>query len=157
MTNRLALLATFVILASPLASPASADHIGDTRNCDNFPNQAAAQAHYREHPGDQDRLDGFPENRIACDSVLPCPCDLTPVARTTSSTAAPVSGRTADGRFAIVTVSQRTYDAILQAMAEGRDPVAVYKALTGASSVAPFVPGVTTAITPPSTGDAGIR
>jgi len=54
-------------------SPASAHHTGNTYDCANFPNQAAAQAHYAAHPGDQDNLDADKDG-TACENILPCPC-----------------------------------------------------------------------------------
>ena len=57
-----------LILASCmiLAGPANASHPGDL-NCDDFDSQAAAQAHYREHPGDPDGLDAN-DNGVACEN-----------------------------------------------------------------------------------------
>ncbi|HXG36560.1 MAG TPA: excalibur calcium-binding domain-containing protein [Dehalococcoidia bacterium] len=71
----IALLSALVALAA--VGTAGANHVGDTFNCSDFPNQAAAQAHYRQHPTDQDNLDQDKDG-IACES-LPCPCDNIPV------------------------------------------------------------------------------
>jgi hypothetical protein len=45
---------------------------GDTYNCSDFPNQAAAQAYYNRYPGDPSRLDADGDGR-ACEAN-PCPC-----------------------------------------------------------------------------------
>lgn len=57
-----------LILAASLmlAGPAAATHPGD-RDCPEFDSQAAAQAHYREHPGDPDGLDRN-NNKVACEN-----------------------------------------------------------------------------------------
>ena len=64
---------SLAIAAMVVTSSASADHVGDTFNCDDFTYQADAQAHYRLHPTDQDGLDDD-DDGIACESN-PCPCD----------------------------------------------------------------------------------
>lgn len=69
------------------ANVASADHTGNTYNCDNFADQASAQNHYRRHPGDQDQLDADGDG-VACESNR-APFDRTPVLRVVASTATP--------------------------------------------------------------------
>lgn len=72
------LLVIIVIFAATISTVSvSGNHIGNTYNCTDFPNQAAAQAHYRQHPTDQDGLDAD-DDGIACET-LPCPCDMVPV------------------------------------------------------------------------------
>lgn len=58
---------------------ASADHPTDLDcNTGDFPSQAAAQAHYRLHPGDPDDLDRDRDG-VACEDLLPSPNDFTPI------------------------------------------------------------------------------
>lgn len=86
-----ALLLTAVarLPTTPAARAALPDHL-----CSNFPNQAAAQAHYRADPvganhGAVGHTNLDPRRTgIACQGVLPCPCDLTPV-RLAAAPAAP--------------------------------------------------------------------
>jgi hypothetical protein len=46
----------------------------DDEDCEDFPNQRAAQQHYRQDTSDPDDLDGDNDG-IACEKELPCPCD----------------------------------------------------------------------------------
>jgi endonuclease YncB( thermonuclease family) len=69
MARLLVLVCAFGALVVP--SWAQATHAGDL-DCSDFANQAAAQQHLAEHPGDPDGLDGDNDG-VACEA-LPCPC-----------------------------------------------------------------------------------
>ena len=59
-------LATAFLLAGQTA--ASAGH-GFDLDCGDFQYQQDAQAHMNAHPGDPDRLDGLPQDGLACESL----------------------------------------------------------------------------------------
>lgn len=76
------LLATLMIVL--LSHPSAiAHHTGDLYNCADFQSQSAAQAHYRAHPSDQDRLDANNDG-VACEGSLTGPSDYNPVTQATS-------------------------------------------------------------------------
>jgi hypothetical protein len=164
----------FLMILVAVPGLATSPRAAEAATCADFPTQAVAQSYLRDNPSDPAGLDTDGDG-IACESN-PCPCDLSPVGRAAiDATATPRSVETPapapqPGRptpaapspekpveakatepamidpatgMRVVVVSADVYNTVAAAYVEGRDAGEVYRSLTGA-------------ITPPSTGDAGL-
>ena|SRR5688572_1609059 len=77
LLGSLAIGAVLLFGALVLTSTVSNAHHSGDLDCNDFSNQAQAQAHYRLHPSDPDNLDPDRDG-IACEASS-CPCDYLPV------------------------------------------------------------------------------
>ena len=147
----LGLLVVTAVLGAMRPSPVYA------LDCKTFLVQSVAQAYLRNEDADLDQLDGPNDNGIACEE-LQCPCDTTPIPAfigdyppptptpRATSTSAPASGSNA--------VPTPTGVPLATIVAANLTSTAV--ALQPPPATSTSVPAVTSFITPPSTGDAGL-
>jgi len=140
-------LSTLVALIASLAALSSVSAQVNDQNCDDFPSQAAAQAHLRADPSDPDQLD-TDHDGIACESN-PAPYDLIPVVAgtptaTATATATPTPSATATATLTPTATATATATAMATVTA-----TPTRTATPTATATAVVTPR------PPATGSAG--
>jgi hypothetical protein len=153
----LLVLATFIVAGSFAASLVTPGGVRPAYalDCGDFPEQRLAQIFLRANPEDPSELDGPDDNGIACDD-LPCPCNDEPVeeaiddAEDPEPTETPRSGTNASAGNVNANASASGGTATATSPPGSIATVAVAPTSTP-------LPPVQSVITPPSTGDGGLR
>jgi hypothetical protein len=125
-------------------------------DCGDFPYQAFAQSFLRVDPEDRDELDGADDNGIACDD-LPCPCDEEPVEDAIGDDGGPEPTETPrSGTNASAGNTNANASASGPTATATSPPGSIATVAVVAPTSTPLPP-VQSVITPPSTGDGGLR
>lgn len=161
-------LVVIVVALAAFGRPGASPEVAYAISCENFVLQAAAQAYLKAVEEDPDQLDGPNDNGIACEE-LPCPCDEQAVAEligdaptptptaTATNTPSPTQASSGSSSQTTATATTPAGNAVAAATATSIAVTATTAALAG-SAPATVVPVTSQGvITPPSTGDAGLR
>ena len=126
-------------------------------DCSNYLNQHLAQLALRLNPDDPNGLDGPNDDGIACEG-LACPCDPEPVEEAIGDADDPASPAATSSNGASASAGAVTANA--SASTSGPFPTSTPEVAATVVAIPPtstLVPAVPSLITPPSTGEGGLK